>query len=87
MLVEEELPERFLAAQMLEAAPARRSLLKVEGRNRFAIFVCDRQQAGLHRLDDRLVNGDDVEVGQTAGQFERIVRRPRQFAGLEEAIG
>ena len=87
MFVQEELPEGFLAAQVLEAAPARRAFFEIEGRNRLALFVRDRQEAGLHRLDDRLVNGHDVEVGQAAGELERVVRRLGQLPRLEESIG
>ncbi len=87
VFVEEKLPEGLLAAEMLEAAPARSAFLEIESRDRLAVFVRDREQAGLPRLDDRLVDGDDVEVGQAAGELERIIRRMGQLPRLEETGG
>ena len=33
-----------------------------------------------------LVDGDDVEVDEAAGQFERIIGRTGQLAGLKQAV-
>src|SRR5438105_12243938 len=84
LLVQEKLPERFLAREMIEAAPARCSFLEIKLRDGDVIVIRDRQQAGLLRLDDRLINGDDVEIGQAPAELESIVRRARQFLRLKE---
>src|SRR5689334_194275 len=85
--MQEELRESFLPAQMAEAAPARRAFLEIKGRDRVARFVSDGQQTGLHGMDDRLVNGHDVEIDQAAGKLEGVAAGTHQLARLEEAAG
>jgi hypothetical protein len=85
--VQEELPESLLAGQMLKASPTRRPFLEVKRGDCLARFVGDRQQASLRRLNDRLVNGDDIEVDQAAPELERVISRTAKLPGLEQPVG
>ena len=60
--VDEELPERLLAGEMLELPADRLAFLEEEGGDQLRFFVRNSKLAGLRGIRDGLVNGDEVEV-------------------------
>jgi hypothetical protein len=67
---------------MLELTTAGGTFLKEESGDEVRIFVTDPQLAGLGRINDCLVNSDEIKFGKTAAQFETMALSNGNVPGL-----
>src|SRR5438045_3324002 len=72
---------------MLELAAARLAFFEVERRNKLGVFVRNSKLTGLRRVDDRLVNGDQVEVRKASAQLQRMALGKRKISRLRKPEG
>ena len=72
---------------MLELSEARLALLEKEGGDEFAGRVRDPELSRLRRVGNRLVNGDEIEVGKVPSQLEAMALRHGEVARQGETRG
>src|SRR6266853_4171500 len=74
IVTQKELPECFLAGELLKLAATQRAALKIEGRQPLIVFVQHLKLAGLPGTNDGLIHRNQIEVRQAAAQFLRSAR-------------
>src|SRR4026208_461898 len=74
IVTQKELPECFLAGELLKLAASQRAALKIEGRQPLIVFVQHLELAGLSGTNDGLVHRNQIEVRKAAAQFLRSAR-------------
>src|SRR5207248_7265911 len=71
IIAQKELPECFLAGELLKLTATKRAALKIKRGQPLVVFVQHLKLASLSGADDSLVNRNQIEVRQTAAQFLR----------------
>jgi hypothetical protein len=71
IVAQEELPECFLAGELLKLTATKRAALKIERGYPLVVFVQYLKLASLSGADDGLVDRNQIEVRQTSAQFLR----------------
>jgi hypothetical protein len=71
IVAQEELPECFLAGELLKLTATKRATLKIERGYPFVVFVQHLKLASLSGADNGLVDRNQIEVRQAAAQFLR----------------
>src|SRR5260370_15233530 len=74
IVAQKELPECFLAGELLKLTATKRAALKIKCGQALVVFVQHLQLASLSGADDGLVHRNQIEVRQAAAQLLRSAR-------------
>src|SRR6267142_2282867 len=72
---------------MLELTAARLAFFEIERGDQLGVFVRNPKLTGLRRMDDRLINGDQIEIRKASAQLQTMALCESKVTRLGEPEG